>query len=483
MQDWKGEMLRGFNWNFANQIINKVVSFGFGIFLARLLYPQDFGLIAMAAVFLGFAEIFKDFGISSAIVQRKEITASELDTSFWLTVIMGFFMASLLVLCASPIAFFYQEPLLIVIIKVLALNLFLSSLGLVHIALLTKALNFKSIFFISVTAEVISAILAILAALAGWNFWSILIKLLSRTCLQLVILWSSSAWKPSFKLSKKNVRPLLEFAFPLVGTQSMNYWVRHLDDLLIGKFHGDQTLGIYDRGYAFLLLPLGQIKGIVGKVAFPFFAGIQTDIVRVRKYFLKMTRLVALFSFPFMSVLYLIADDLVLIMLGEKWRAVVEPLKVFALTGILQSVVILIGVLFVSQGQTKLQFYLVLITSLIGVISIVVGLNWGIIGVAWGLFVATLINLGPNIYFAGSIIGLSFFRWVTNLLGVALCTILMVLGLSLIQNLIVIEVIWFRLLLWSLIGGLLYVLSAYVFRIQAYEELIWLTKGLVNGKN
>lgn len=482
MEDWKTRTYQGFNWNFINQVVNKVISFGFSVFLARLLYPEDFGLIAMATIFLGFAEIFKDFGISSAIIQKKEINEDDLNASFWLSLLMAIILAFLIVISASPVASFYKEPILVTIIYVLALNFFLSSFGLVHLALLTKALDFRRLFFISVAAEVVSASLAIFAALNGWGYWSILIKLLSRTCIQVVLLWSSSTWQPRCRFSKESVKPLLDFALPLVGTQSMNYWVRNIDDLLIGKFYGEQALGVYDRSYAFLTLPLGQIKGIVGKVAFPVFAGLQSDQAKVKLYFLKMTRLVALFSFPFISGIYLMANDLVLLLLGEKWIATVEPLKVFALTGIFQSVVVLIGVLFVSQGKTKLQFNLGIFTSMIGVVSIIIGLNWGMVGVAWGLFIATIINLGPNIYFAGKIVGMSFFRWITNLQEIAFCTLLMAIGLSVMQNLFVIEVVWLHLLIWSFVGGLLYWLSVYFFKVRAYREMYKVVVRLINGK-
>lgn len=481
MMDWRETVKGGFNWNFADQVINKLVSFGFGIFLVRLLYPQDYGLIAMAAVFLGFAEIFKDFGISSAIIQRKEMTADELNSSFWLAGLMGLLLSAFLVLSASPIASYYHESVLVIVIKVLAMNLFLSSFGLVHMALLVKALDFRSIFLISVTAEVVSSSIAIFAALAGWGVWSLLIKLLSRNCLQLVFLWGASSWRPRFRFSKEDLRAMMDFILPLVGTQSMNYWVRHLDNLLIGKFHGEQALGLYDRSYAFLMLPLGQIRGIVGKVALPVFARIQMDIVRVRKYFLKMTRLVALFSFPLMSGLYLVSNDLVVVVLGEKWISVTEPLKIFALTGFVQSVVTLIGILFVSQGKTKLQFNLGIFTSFVGIISILVGLNWGIVGVAWALLVATLINLGPNIYYAGHIIDMNVIHWISNLQGVFCCTLIMVFGLSLIEYLIVIEVTWLRLLTLPLIGALFYGSSLHLLRIQAYKELRALFSTVVYG--
>ncbi|MEZ5039070.1 MAG: lipopolysaccharide biosynthesis protein [Saprospiraceae bacterium] len=471
MKDWKKSIYHGFTWNFLNEAVNKLLSFGFGMVLARLLYPKDFGLVAMATIFLGFAEIFKDFGITTAIIQKINITKNELSSAFWFNLITGSIMALLVLIGAKWLAFFYREPDLIFVIYVLAINFFLSSLSLVHFALLIKSLDFKKLFLISVISEIISAGLAIYFAMYGWGFWSILIKILSRTCLQLVLLWGFSNWKPQFWFSKKEIQPLIRFSLPLVGTQSMNYWVRKIDDLLVGKLLGNQALGIYDRSYAFLTLPLGQIKGVIGKVALPFFSIIQSDPIQVRWYFLKMTRIVGLISFPFMLGLYFVADDLVFVLLGEYWMPTVGPLKIFALTGIFQSVIVLIGVLFISQGKTKLQFRLGVFTSFVGIVSLVIGLNWGLEGVAWGLFVATIINLGPNIYFAGSIVGINILEWFSNLKEVALSSLLLFLWLYLIQNLFIIELGVCRLFLFFFAGILIYYLTITFFKIKAFDEL------------
>ncbi len=438
--------------------------------------------MAMVAILIGFAEIFKDFGVSAAVVQREKLDSLVLSTMFWCTVVTGGGIAMALNFLAPSIANFYDEPLLVNIVLLLAINFFLSSLTIIPHAMLIRDMAFRKLFYIALIAELAAASMAIWLALDGWGYWSLLGKIWVSTGLHLLLLWSFLGWRPRLRISIFAIKELMDFSTPLVGGESINYWVRHLDDLLIARFFGERAIGLYGKAYSFLTIPLVQIRGVVGRIALPVLSRLQDDQDQVRIYFLKITRMVALFSFPTFLGLYILSHDLIYVLLGIQWMEVVPLLQIFSLCGLLQSVVVLTGVLFISQGATALKFKVSLLTSSLGIAAILIGLNWGVEGIAWGLLIATMINLLPNVHFVGRLINMSFWDWLVNLKELFLCTIVMSFGMLLCQSLLFEMNIYVRFLILTITGGLIYLFVLKVLRVRALGESMSFIQKLITSR-
>jgi O-antigen/teichoic acid export membrane protein len=425
MVDFREKLISGFNWSLGSQVSNQGLAFITSIVLARLLSPVEFGLLGMVIIFSGFADIFKEFGINASIIHWKNPNEKDLSTAFWLSIFSGGGMGVLIFLLARPIALFYGKPSLGELVQFIALHFFLTSFSILPTTLLQKKFDFRSLFWASFISELLSGGLAIALAFHYWGVWSLIARMIAKAIGHFFLVLLFSGWLPKLTFSGYALKKIFRFAYPLTGTRSINYWMRNLDNLLIGKFIGDQALGNYSRAYSFLMLPLYFISNTITNVLFPAFSLIQDNPDKIKYLFLRSTRMVALFSFPFFTMLLITAEPLVLWLLGAKWMAVIPLLRIFSLTGFLQSAVILIGIIFLSLGKTMLQFQLGLLTGSIGILCILIGLKWGTAGIASGLLIATLLSLVPNIFFAGKLIGISLAEWIINLKSIFACCILM----------------------------------------------------------
>ena len=203
----------------------------FGIVLSRLLLPEEFGLLAMVMVFSRFGNIFSDMGLSRALIHKREISPHDTSTVFWATVMLGFLLAGLMAALAPSIAWFYEQPELTALALVIALNFILNSLNIIPRTLLEKGLQFRFLFFIDATATVLSGLIAIGMALSGYGVWSLVAQIMFRTLFISILFWLFHPWRPSLVFDRTAFGSAAGYGLPLLGTSSLNYWVRNADKL------------------------------------------------------------------------------------------------------------------------------------------------------------------------------------------------------------------------------------------------------------
>ena len=473
MGNFRDKTISGISWSIKAQVFQQFFSIITSIILARLLTPNDFGLIAMITVITGFAGIFVDMGFGSALIQKKEINQRELSSVFWFNLVVACLLTLLFVSSAHFIAAFYHEPLLIPLTFFISLNFMFSGLGVIQKTLLTKEVDFKTLFKVQVTAQPLAVLVAIIMAWRGYGPWSIATQMVLNSLLTSTILWWLSKWKPTAEFHWESIRDLMGFSMNLFGNKSLNYWVRNLDNLLIGKFIGTDSLGIYSRAYKFLMFPLVNISQVISRVLFPSLSQIQDDKKKIKHVYLMVSRAIALVAFPILAAFFVLADPLVIGLFGEKWSAMIPILKIFAILGVLQSVGTIISNLYLSQGRADLMFRVGLFLQLLLMAAIIIGLRWGIIGVAIAYTIATFITSYINHKYAGQLVNIKYYEILRNLSGIFFTTVAMGFCVySLDAWLFAPLSSLLRLILGLAICFIFYVTLLTIFNVKAYTEVM-----------
>jgi len=471
MTTFREKTILGLGWSVVGQVGQQAISFVIVIILARLLSPREFGLLAMITVITSFASIFAEMGFSAALVQKQDIQQKHLSSVFWLNLGVGLLLTLLFIAGAPLIAHFYSEPVLVPLTIFISFNFLIGSLTIVQKTMMTRAIDFRNLTIVDMTAVVVSGVVAIVLAYTGAGVWSLAVQTVLLSIITMIMLWKLGKWYPSLTFDWDAIKDLLGFSLNLFGSKLLNYWVRNLDYLLIGRFIGPQPLGVYKNAYTIMLFPLNNVSRVISRVMFPSLSLIQEDKRRVKRLFLRMTRTIALITFPMMAGLFVVAESFVLTLFGTQWADMIPILQVFCFTGLMQSVGTLTGNLYLSQGRSDLQLHVGLFVHAVAILGIVIGLRWGALGVAIGLTVASIINSYPSLFFAGRLVNLTYWQVWYQLLSILGCALIMAtavwgLGFTL-PNL---WPHWLRLSILAVFGILVYGSLLHFLRVPAYIE-------------
>ncbi|RJP15558.1 MAG: colanic acid exporter [Candidatus Abyssobacteria bacterium SURF_5] len=464
--------ITGVIWSALMQFGQLTAWFLVTVLLARLLTPKDFGLIGMVTVFTGFAVLINEFGFGSALIQRQDIEERHLNSVFWLNVVTGFAFTVLFIAASPLIARLYNEPALIPLTSVVALSFAISSLKVVQHALLNKSMDFRRLAIINVAAVFVAGLIAVGMALTGFGVWSLVANLLIMASIQVLLMWRLSRWRPKFEWDTQAIRELFGFSANLVGFRVLNYWTSNADNLLIGKFISAAALGIYGRAYEFRILPLVLGSWVLDKVMFPALSAIQHDKRRVKQFFLRGNRTIALLTFPMMMGLLVIARPFTLAVFGQKWEAAIIIIQIFCVEAMGRSILTTSGWIYLSQGRTDIQLRWEILVGIVRFLSIIVGLRWGAAGVAaaW-TFSLYFILWYPSWTIVGRLIGMRATEVLSNVASIFLCSAIMA-GAVFLAGLALPESnYWLRVAVQVPLGAAVYMLVIHFLKVRAYLEV------------
>ena len=368
------------------------------IILARLLTPEDYGLVGMVAVVTGFIAIFKDLGLSVATIQKAEINNQQISTLFWINVLLSLGIMVFTIAIAPLIAWFYGESKLMAITIAYAAGFLFGGLAVQHEALLRRRMRFLALAVAELVALVISIVVAITLAWNGARYWALVFSQLTLGVTYGLAVWIACGWRPGLPVRNSGVRQMLAFGGNLTGFSVVNYFGRNLDNLLIGRFWGPQQLGLYARAYQLLLLPIDQMITPITAVAVPALSRLKDSPERYRQAYLRLLEKVALFTMPMMAFMIVSSDWLVAIVLGPNWAGVSPIFSLLGIAGLVQPLASTTGWLFVTQGRTQDMFKWGMIGSTITVVAIVAGLKWGATGVAASYSLTYIIIVIPLLF-------------------------------------------------------------------------------------
>ena len=411
----KNQAVSGLKWSSISKFGGQFIQFITLIILARLLDPEDFGLMASAMVVIGFVNVFRDLGLSSAIIQKKEISIELFSSVFWLSVISGIILMLLLIIFSVQISYFFNAVDLIPIIRVLAIGFVFSGFSILQQALLEKELRFKLIAKFELFSIIISAVIGISFALNNYGVWSLVFQNLAYTFIFSLLIGIKLPQKPRMIFKWSQIKSVANFSLNLSGFNILNYFVRNADYILIQKYLGAQSLGYYTLAYRIMLYPLQNISGIFIRVMYPVFSKIQDDNKKLQDIFLKIVNSIALLSFPLMLGLFAISDNFITVVFGMKWQPVITLILILSPLGLLQSVYTPAGLLFQTKARTDLWFKWGLITGILFVSAFWFGLKWGISGVAIAYLIVNLIVIYPGLAIPFKLIELKVSRFLHSL--------------------------------------------------------------------
>ncbi|WP_193210599.1 lipopolysaccharide biosynthesis protein [Luteolibacter marinus] len=372
--------------------------------LARLISRDDFGLFAMTAVITGFLSIFMDVGLSQATIQRPEINHRQISTLFWINVGLGVFITAVFAASAPLVAAFYHQPALVGMIPVLSLSFLFGSLGLQHLALLTRNMRYPLLAGIEIFSMAAGVITAVWMARAGFGYWALVGMAVAPAVAKSTAAWIALRWTPGLPSRRTGVRGMLKFGGDILGFNIVNYFSRQTDTILVAKFCGAAPVAAYEKAYSLLLMPVGQINGPLGAVTIPALSRLQEDPERYRRYFLNAILLVCSLSMPVIAGITLFADQVVLVWLGRDWASSAELFRLLAIAALIGGISNPAGWVLISLGMTKRYRLLGLANSAVIVAAFVIGLLVGpkepgqfgsMRGVAIGYSTAMLLNFVP----------------------------------------------------------------------------------------
>ncbi|MEL6500776.1 MAG: lipopolysaccharide biosynthesis protein [Cyanobacteria bacterium J06623_1] len=395
----KRRSVRGGAVTIAAQASKFVIKMGSTAVLARLLLPEDYGLIGMATVVIGFVEYFKDLGLSAATIQQAEINEKQVSTLFWINVAVGCGVALVVALFAPVVAAIYQEPRLRTITLGLAVNFVFSGLTVQHQALLQRQMQFSSLAKIEIVAMLAGIIGAIIAAYYGAGYWALVILQLLTVMTNAIGVWFFCRWRPGRPRRNANIGSMLNFGRNLTGFNIINYFSRNLDNFLIGRVWGAQPLGLYAKAYQLVLLPINQINVPVNRVALPALSRLQNDPERYQKYYYRAILAITALGMPLVMFLGVAADRLILFLLGEQWLEIVPIFRWLIPAAFIGTFNMATGWVYQSLNRTDRQLRWGVFSSFINVIIFATAIKWGALGVAAAYGLSRIIIVVPAIIY------------------------------------------------------------------------------------
>lgn len=377
MQDLKEKTVRGAFWDINSNVICQFIQLAVTPIMARLLTPSDFGLWSMAMVFVVFLNIFAQLGMGTAIVQKKDLTDEHIASVFVVNIMVGFVLCAAYILLAPLISGFFRQKELERIIYFVSINFVVNSFATVQASMLTRALKFKKVSLINIFSAAVSAAVGVALAALGFGVWSLVWSAVLATFLTTLLLWVKPEWAPKIYFKFSKVKDVIGFSGFVLFTNTVSYFSRNIQDILIGRMLDLASLGYYSMANRVMLFPLQTIAWRVGNVMLPSYSRIQHDLAYVRSAYAKTLRFLTVFTFPIMAGFVCSAPEIVNVIVGPQWGRAIPLIQVLSLAGLIQIPATTAGALMLSQGRSALLFKWTLFATLVTCVTIYAGLRFG----------------------------------------------------------------------------------------------------------
>lgn len=414
----KSKTQKGLVWSFVERFATQGVQFLFGIILARLLSPEDYGTIAMPLVFLAIAQCFIDSGFSTALIRKPDLTEEDLSTAFYFNIGVGVICYFALFLTSPLIADFYNTPILSDLLKVTALATLFNPLCAVQQAILTRKIDFKTQAIVSLSGAIVSGSVGLVMAYSGYGIWSLVFQQVGGYVIRTILLWILGRWKPKRKWSWESFRYLWGFGSKMLGSALLDTTYNNIYPIVIGKFFSANDLGNYTRAQQFSNLPSNNVTGVLQRVTFPVLSSIQNEDERLAKDYRKILKMSAFLIFPMMLMLSAVADPLIRVLLTDKWEGCIILLQIICFQMMWYPIHAINLNLLTVKGRSDLFFRLEIIKKIVGVGIMCVTIPHGIIWMVSGGIVSSMFSLVINTYYTGKLINVGYLKQMGDLLPI-----------------------------------------------------------------
>ncbi|MEN0617392.1 MOP flippase family protein [Klebsiella indica] len=420
-------LLSNAKWNMASQFIKIVVQLINMVYLAKIIPPSEYGLMAMALVVVNLGILLRDLGTSAALIQRKELTESLINTVFWLNLLMGVAIFVFVFAGSGMISDIYNQPKLTLVMMLLSFTFPLSSCAAAHLALLERESQFKKISGIEISSSLSSLVLAISLANMGYGVYSLVGQALLLNLMSAVQFWCASKWKPSIKffINYNDLKSIFSFSANLSMFNFINYFSRNADSFIIGKFMSSSILGSYNLAYRIMLFPLQSLTFVATRSLYPILSKQQNNDKEISKIYMNCVYIVLFITCPLMSGVAFYSEPFIRLIFGEEWHLTGVVLKWLAPTAIIQAVLSTSGAVFMAKGRTDTLLKLGIIGMVLQVGAFIVGVQYSITIFAMCYLIANIINFFPVMYLLMNLLGESLIAFLKMNFSIVLATLVM----------------------------------------------------------
>jgi teichuronic acid exporter len=469
--DLRANTVSAISWSFVDSAANRALSVVIAIYLARLLDPSAFGLVAMLAVVIALASLVVDGGFTVALIQKKTVSQQDANTVFYINMATGAAISALLLIAAPAIAAFYQQPVLKDVTRALSALFVLYGISAVQMAQLIRGLRFGRLAAIGITSMVLSGAIAILMAHLGHGVWSLVVQQISQAAFRAVGFWVLGTWRPTTEFSTDSLRALFSYGWKILASSTLGKLFDNLYFIVIGRSYGAFDLGQYSRADMFQRVPVETIGQVTSQVSLPVFSSIQDDRERLRQATRKALLVLVLVNFPMMAGLALTAKPLVLTLLTERWSPAAEILQILAVVGLLYPLHVLNMNILQATGRSDLFLRITVARHMLTVIVLALTWKGGIKAIALGQVAVSVLAFFVNASQALYPIRRCAWQQLKDTLPYAGTTVLMGAGTWAVGNLSYPAPLW-QLCAQVLTGVAIYTATCAALRLEAFMEAV-----------
>ena len=457
-------------WKFLERGGTQGIQFIIQIFLARLLSPSDYGIIALITVFIALANVFVQSGFNTALIQKQNADEEDFSSVFYISLLVAGILYILLFLLAPLIASFYEIKELINIIRVLSITLFFGAFNSIQNAIVSRRMDFKKLFYSSLGAVIISGVIGVIFAYQGFGVWALVFQQLINQFSICFILFFTVRWYPKFLFSFERLKVLFSFGGKLLCSALLDTGYREMSNLIVGKVYSSTILGYYNRGYLFPDVIVNNFNGSIQSVLFPILASVQNNKARVKELTRRAIVTSSYIIFPLMIGLGVIAEPMIKFLLTEKWLPCVPFLRVFCLSFALWPIHTSNLQAINAMGRSDIFLKLEIIKKILGILIICFTVRYSPLIMAFGILMSgilsTFINASPN----KKLLNYSYLEQIKDILPSLL--------LSIIMGILIYPIIFLRfsdiitIFLQVMLGAIIYVALSYLLKLECFVYLL-----------
>lgn len=467
----KQQASAGMLWTYSQQFGGQMVSFLVSVILARVLIPEEFGLIGMLTIFIGIGTVLFEGGLTSSLIRTSEVGSEDYSTVFYFNLGCSFFVYAVLFAIAPYIAKFYAQPQLTSIVRIYSLTFIVAAFGTVQNTILTRELKFKKQALVTLPALLIGSVMGITMAYLGFGVWSLVYSALANTFFVSLFLWLSSAWYPTVTFNKSKFHQHFHYGYKLTLSGILDILFTNLYQIIIGKFYSPSQVGYYTRANSLMMLPVGNISGALNRVIFPIFSKIQDDIPKLKSAYKKVMLLVLFVVAPIIVLMGILAKPLVIFLFTEKWLSMVPIFQIICLSGILYPIHLYNLIILQVKGRSDLFLKLEILKKILIAIILLLSIYFGFYGLLWGQLISSILALYINTHYAGKILNYGVLTQLRDLTPIFVFSAIMGIIVFFLNNTLLGYSNFLQLLISGLAGVTTYMILALLFKFESINDI------------
>lgn len=480
-ENLKQQTIKGVLWSFIDSVGSQGITFIVGLVLARILSPEEYGLIGIILIFVSIFNCIVNSGFSSALIRKKDATDADYNTVFITNLVISIVLSLVLFLSAPLIASFFNQPRLESLTRVLSSIVVINALGIVQNVKITKRIDFKTHTKISIIASSISGILGIMMAVSGYGVWALVGQQIAKQLLNTIFLWIYNKWIPQFQFSVESFKNLFSFGWKLLVSSLIDVIWRDIYQIIIGKCYSPATLGQYSQANQYTSIFSSNLTAVVQRVSYPVLSKIQDDLPRMKQAYRRIIKITMFVTFVLMLGLASIAKPLILVLVGEKWLIAASFLPILSLRMMLYPLHALNLNMLQVLGRSDLFLKLEIIKKIVSIIPLLLGIFIDIYWMLWASVIDGIIAYFLNSFYSGKFLNYSTFAQLKDIsksFGIAAIMAIIVFLISLLPL-----SIYIMLPLQILIGVCITIILSEYFKIEEYYEIKSILLRFINKHN